>query len=223
MLVLALDTALHACSVALVDHGHIRAHRFERRARGHAEALLPMVESARAEAGVDYRDLDLLAVTTGPGIFTGVRIGLAAARGLALAAGRPLLGVTTLEAIAAGVADQTTLDERPIYVAIDARRGELYGQAFAADLAPLGEPCLLSLDDVLAQLPPAPAIVAGSGARLIEGQLADRHHDIDVVDRPTEPDAAIVARIAAARGPPAADAGPVRPLYLRPPDATLPP
>ena len=223
MLVLALDTAMHACSVALVDSGRVRAHRFEQRARGHAEALLPMVESARAEAGVDYRDLDLLAVTTGPGIFTGLRIGLAAARGLALAASRPLIGVTTLEAIAAAVADATAVNERPIYVAIDARRGELFGQAFAADSGPLGAPRLLSAAAVAGQLSQAPAIVAGSGARLIERQLAGSRPDVDFVDRPSEPDAAFVARIAAARGPPAADAGPVRPLYLRAPDATLPP
>ncbi len=231
MRVLALDTALHACSVAVIDHGRVLARRFERRARGHAEALLPMVEAVRTEAGLEYRELDLLAVTVGPGLFIGLRIGLAAARGLALAAKLPLVGITTLEAIAAAAVDAGTAADRPIYVAIDARGGEFYGQAFAPDLAPLGAPGRPRLADVRDRLPPR-AIVVGSAARLIESQLADPGtgpeadagvgHDqgYRFRDQPADPDAAVVARIAARRGRPKDRAGPVGPLYLRDPDAT---
>ena len=229
MRVLALDTALHACSVAVIDNHRVLARRFERRARGHAEALLPMVEAVRADAGLEYRDLDLLAVTVGPGRFTGLRIGLAAARGLAMAAKLPLVGITTLEAIAAAVVAAGTAADRPIYVAIDARGGELYGQAFAPDVAPLGAPGRPRLADVRHRLPPR-AIVVGSAARLIESHLTGpgagpaTGHELGYRfrDQPADPDAAVVAHIAAKRGRPEDCAGPVGPLYLRDPDATLP-
>src|SRR5882724_7006196 len=99
MKLLAVDTALGACSVAVLDGDTVLAHRFEEMARGHAEALAPMVEEAMA--GMDFAALDRLAVTTGPGTFTGQRVGLAFMRGLRIALHKPLIGVTTLEAIAA--------------------------------------------------------------------------------------------------------------------------
>ena len=90
MRVLGLDTTLGACSVGIIDGDRLLARRFEPMARGHAEALMPMVQAARREAGLKFADLDLLAVTIGPGTFTGVRVGLAATSGLGLASGRPL-------------------------------------------------------------------------------------------------------------------------------------
>src|ERR1700733_13266955 len=98
MKVLAVDTALGACSVAVLGGEKILSHRFEEMARGHAEALAPMVESAMA--GIAFDSLDRLAVTTGPGTFTGQRVGLAFMRGLRIALRKPLIGVTTLEAMA---------------------------------------------------------------------------------------------------------------------------
>ena len=99
MKVLAVDTALGACSVAVLDGEKILSHRFEEMARGHAEALAPIVQDAMA--GIAFASLDRLAVTTGPGTFTGQRVGLAFMRGLRIALRKPLIGVTTLEAIAA--------------------------------------------------------------------------------------------------------------------------
>jgi len=224
MRVLAFDTALGACSAALFEDGVIRARRFERRARGHAEALLPMVEAVRTEAGIAYSDLDLLAVTVGPGTFAGLRIGLAAARGLALAVGLPLMGLTTLEAIAAAAGETAGADT--LLAAIDARRAEIYAQAFAADLSPLAPPGVLTPAAALALLPRGRGLVVGSGARRIRDAVEGTPAGLVFRDEPAEPDAAVIASLAAERaarrGLPPAGAEPPSPLYLRPPDARLP-
>src|SRR5580698_7057611 len=106
-MLLAVDTALGACSVALLDGDKIRAHIFEPMDRGHAERLAPMVEEAMKAAHAEFATLTRLAVTTGPGTFTGQRVGLAFMRGLRLALQIPLIGVTTLETIAAAAMAET--------------------------------------------------------------------------------------------------------------------
>src|ERR1043166_3410136 len=120
MKILAVDTALGACSAAVLQDETSLAHRFVAMERGHAEALAPMVQEAMAEAGSAFTDLDRLAVTTGPGTFTGQRVGLAFMRGLRVALNRPLTGVTTLEAMAAATgADKAAAIH-------DAKRDEAY-------------------------------------------------------------------------------------------------
>src|SRR5580704_978202 len=99
--ILAVDTALGACSAAVLEGDVVRAHRFVATERGHAEALAPMVQETMREAEIAFADLDRLAVTTGPGTFTGQRVGLAFMRGLRLALKKPLAGITTLDAMAA--------------------------------------------------------------------------------------------------------------------------
>jgi tRNA threonylcarbamoyladenosine biosynthesis protein TsaB len=99
-MILAVDTALGACSAALVAEGKTLAHEHREMARGHAEALAPMVEALMRGAGVPLASLDRIAVTTGPGTFTGQRVGLAFARALGLGLKRPVIGVTTLDAMA---------------------------------------------------------------------------------------------------------------------------
>ena len=141
--VLALDCATIACSAAVWRDGEVVARRLRPGRRGHAEVLMPMVQDVMAEADLAYDALDAIAATVGPGTFTGLRIGLAAARGLALAAGLPLVGVTTLEAIAHGVPESARAG-RAVLVVLDARRGQVYAQAFGPDLAPRGQPAAVA-------------------------------------------------------------------------------
>ena len=130
MRVLAIDTALEACSAAVLDteHAAMSVHESLPKLRGHAEALMPMIARVMDRAGLDFAALDRIAVTTGPGSFTGLRVGLAAARGIALATGKPAIGLSTLAAYAAPlVAADGTL---PVVAAIDARHDHVYVQVF---------------------------------------------------------------------------------------------
>lgn len=217
--VLAFDTACDACSAAVWRDGAILAREFSPMARGQSEALVPMIERVMAAAQLDFPDLAGLGVTVGPGAFTGLRIGLAAARAIALASGKPAVGVTTLEAIAAALPPQPGA----LIVAIDAKRDDLYVQSFAGGAAwtPAGA-AIAQLPDAVA-LPPGPFALAGDGAaRLYAALGADARARASLIADPTLPDAAIVARLAALRLASGAAIAPPRPLYLRPPDAKLP-
>lgn len=214
MQVLAIDSATSACSAALWRDGTVIARRFAAMARGQSEALVPMIAEAMAEAGIGFPALDLLAVTVGPGAFTGIRIGLATARALALASGKPLAGIATPEAVAAAVPEAERAG-RTVLAAIDSRRDELWLQAFDANLAPLGEPAAL-IPERAADLVAGPVVVVGDAADLVLPHLADAVAS----SAPGAPDAAVVAALAAARWP-AGRALPPEPLYLRPADVTL--
>jgi len=216
---LAIDTGQASCSVALWRDGAVVAHRLSPMPKGHAEALAPMIEEVQAEAGFTFEDLDAFAVTVGPGTFTGLRVGLATARGLAVAAGKPLIGVTTLEAIAWPVR-QEAKDGAAIIAAFDARRNEAYLQCFAASGASITEPALVSLDDVASQVPDQALICVGTGAALVRDRLTTHAHNIGLASAAALPDARVVAEIAAGR-PVDPDRLP-GPLYLRAPDAKLP-
>lgn len=198
MIILALDTCLNACSVAVTDGDHVLAYRREAMARGHQERLAPMAEAAMADAGLPMSAIARVAVTVGPGSFTGLRVGIAFAKGLGSALGVPVVGVGSLEALAAEA-------DGPAAGVIDARRDQVYLQL------PLSEPEVLPLTEARARLNAQPPLkLVGSGAPLLA-----RHGDS--VLTPEGCDARIVARIAAARQP-----APLTPLYLRAPDAKLP-
>jgi tRNA threonylcarbamoyladenosine biosynthesis protein TsaB len=232
MRLLALETATAACSPAVWCHDRVRARRFQAMDRGQAEALMPMVLAVLDEAGCGFAALDAVAVTVGPGAFTGLRIGLAAARGMALAADLPLLGVTTLEAVAHGAAPARPGDST-LLVALDSKRRDHYLQPFDGALAPLAPPAAVlpeAIEATLKQcLRPGRLAVVGDAAAKVVAALADsRSYRATLLAAPALPDAAVVARLAAVRlrsAPPRRwrEAPPPRPLYLRPPDAKLPP
>ena len=219
-LVLGLDSATEACSAAILRDGSVAAHRFETLDRGHAERLMPLVEEVMTEAGAHFSDLDLIATTVGPGGFTGLRIGLASARGLALAADRPLVGVTTLEAVARA---QPTRDT-PLMVALDTKRADFYLQIFDPDDAPLSEPAALMPSDIAGILAEGPIAVAGNAGEEVIAALAGSVRTLVMTEGPMLPDAAIVAAIGKERftAQPESARTPPGPLYLRPPDARLP-
>jgi tRNA threonylcarbamoyladenosine biosynthesis protein TsaB len=133
MLILSIDTALDACAAAVLDTGAGRAIALETlpMKRGHAEALMPLIARVMKASGVPFAALDRIAATTGPGSFTGLRVGLSAARGIALAAGKPVVGVTTLTAFAAPIVSENS--EHPVISAVDARHDHVYFQVLGGD------------------------------------------------------------------------------------------
>lgn len=225
MKILALDTALNACSAAIGEDNEILGHRFEARRRGHAERLMPMLQELMAETGLRYADLDLIAVTVGPGTFTGLRIGLAAARAIALAANKPILGLTTLEVLAAAIPYEKTAGQ-PVIVCADARRGEVYIQPFTfeddAEPVPLAPPAARPLDEALRHLEDTDAVMTGSGGPLLAALPGFDPARIRLLDEDANPDSRVLTALAARRKMPALADVPPAPLYLRAPDAKLP-
>lgn len=216
---LAFDCAGAACSAAYWQDGAVRAKRHEIMARGQAERLVPMIEEVMAEAGADYAALEAIAVTCGPGGFTGLRIGLATARGLALASGRPLIGVSNFEVVAAAVPDAER-QGRTLAVLIDAKRADLYVQAFGADGTALCEPGAVQPAALEHLLPPGPLLLAGDAVAQAEPALRAAGRELRLSAAPGHADATVLAAVAAADDARALPA--VRPIYLRPPDVSQP-
>ncbi len=219
--VLAIDTALNACSVAVTRGADVLFTETLEMERGQAEVLVPRIEAAMAAAGTGFGDLDLIGVTVGPGAFTGIRIGLAAARGFAVATGLPVSGVTTLEALAA--AARAGAEGRAVLAAVDTKRRDLFVQGFGAGGEALTE-AAVSAPDVLAECAAAiegPILLCGDAAGPVSEILRAGGRDVAISGTGPWPDPAVVAAIAAAR---AGTSGvlPPEPLYLRPPLATLP-
>jgi tRNA threonylcarbamoyladenosine biosynthesis protein TsaB len=209
--VLAIDSSTSVCSVAVARQDVMLADVMMTD-RGQAEALVPAIAAALEQSGRGWSDIDLIAVTVGPGSFTGLRIGLAAARGLALVHGTPILGMTTADLLAEDV-DLAQIDGRTLLVAIDSRREDLFLQAFSADRQPLGEIRALTVEAGLGRLP-GPLLVVGDAAQRFSG-LRD---NIEIAF--SRPRAALLALLAEGRYQ-GGRALPAQPLYLRPPDVTL--
>jgi tRNA threonylcarbamoyl adenosine modification protein YeaZ len=214
MRVLAIDCALEACSAAVLEgyRGMILAGESAAMLRGHAEAVMPLIARVMERAATEFNQLDRIAVTVGPGSFTGLRVGIAAARGLALAAGKPAIGISTLVGLAAPhiAANEAT----PVVAAIDARHDCVYLQVFDPDgrtrlapqLAPLGEAVRAALS--------GPARIVGSAATKIAEAVPAREGVL--IDPRRAPDIAWIARLGAAA---AEGEAPPKPLYLQAPDA----
>jgi tRNA threonylcarbamoyladenosine biosynthesis protein TsaB len=206
--ILAIDTCLSACSAAVLDGARVLAARSEPMERGHQERLAPLVAEVMAEAGAGFADLDGIAITAGPGSFTGMRVGLAFAKGLGIALERPVTGVGTLQALAASAGERGR-----VAAVIDARREQVYLQPFL-DGTPLAEPEALTATDAAGRLTAlgGPWRLTGSGAGLVAPML-----DAADVDARAAPDPGAVGMLAL-RAP----NGSSDPVYLRAPDAKLP-
>lgn len=216
MRLLAVDTALGACSCAIVDDARVLAHRFEVMERGHAERLAPMVDETMRGSSLAFSDLQRLAVTTGPGTFTGQRIGLAFARGLRVALKIPLTGITTLEAMATAAIAETGAEYA---VAIhDAKRNEVYFELLRDDETII-RATIATFEDALAAISDATHKSKLAFAGTAAEAAAIKYEGEAILTSIRQPDALWVARIALTRE--GSNEAP-KPLYLRPPDAKLP-
>lgn len=215
MLILAIDTALDACAAGVLDtrSGQLIAHESQPMKRGHAEALMPLIARVMKASGIGFPDLHRIAVTTGPGSFTGLRVGLSAARGFGLAAAKPVVGLTTLTAYAAPVVSENA--PHPIICAIDARHDHVYFQVVQGDGTSLVRPRVAPIAEVLEAARFGPPHLIGNAANI----LAERWPaDVAPVKVDTQPAPEIiwVGWVGAAVD---AETSPAKPYYLRAPDA----
>ena len=222
---LAIETAGSACSAAVVRDGALLASEYRALRHGHAEALFAMIERVMAEAGLAPSQLDAVAAAIGPGGFTGIRVGLAAAHGIALAVGARLVGISSFAAVAARVAGVVDRGCEMLLVALESRRADLYVQLFASDATtPLAAPQALLPDCLAGHLAPfagdGRVLIAGDAASAAAGALGGRVRYAIADD--TAPDARGVCAAALRELGSGTSAGAVRPFYLRPPDVTLP-
>lgn len=219
--ILVVDTALGEGHAGLVVDGLLVSERCLAEPRRLAEYLVPAIEEVLREGATPYSELDRIAVTVGPGTFTGLRIGLAAARAIALASGCPVVGLSTLEVLAHGAAE--LIEQGEIVVgAVNARRGQIYCQAFektGAGFGPIDDARAAFPESVLPDFVGKPGIIVGDGAHRLS-QAGDcgalRPMDDDSTSRI---DVGVLGRLAQGIAP--GDAVPA-PLYLREPDAKLP-
>jgi tRNA threonylcarbamoyladenosine biosynthesis protein TsaB len=216
MLILAIDTALDACAAGVLDTdaGRLIAHESLPMKRGHAEALMPLIARVMKASGVAFAALDRIAVTTGPGSFTGLRVGLSAARGIALAADKPVVGVTTLTAYAAPVVSEN--GEQPVISAIDARHDHVYFQVVSGNGGSLIRPQIAPIEEVLGASRFGAPYLVGNAARILAERWPAQAPPPFKVDAQPAPDIAWVGWLGAAVSP---DTAPARPFYLRAPDA----
>jgi len=214
---LALDTATDALSVAVGAETGVCFSRWQKRRRGHAEELAPLIEQALTASGIKAAELAGLITTIGPGTFTGVRIGLAAARGMRVALKIPVVGISTLDLMACQAGRRHP--GLPVMAALDARRGQVYAQYFrrldSAWPVPWSAPIALSAANAASMVVDG-SILIGSGAHLI-AEACDAK--VTVVASGGQPDATMLLKMMAERPLPDPRSAPPAPLYLRAADA----
>ncbi len=221
MRVLALDTAMNGCTAGVLDtQSDICVAASEQMNRGHAEKLVPLIQSALTKARFDFPDLGLIATTVGPGAFTGLRIGLSTARALGLALNLPVIGVTTLNVLASAyfAAHQT---DKNVLVLIETKRTDFYGQLFDAKGSALSEPFALPADTIAsAYLDKAVILIGDASARFLALLDAQQKNAVEVMDGFEIPDPAFIARIGYALWESGDTDSPAEPLYLRDADVS---
>jgi tRNA threonylcarbamoyladenosine biosynthesis protein TsaB len=211
--ILAIDTALEACSAAVLDTRREDGitGRSLPMVRGHAEALMPLIATVMSDADVEFAELDRIVVTVGPGSFTGLRVGVAAARAIALAAGKPVVGLTTLAALAAPFADSGSA----LMAVINARHDRVYMQLFGPGGRSLVSPRIATVTIAAHAALAGPTRIVGNAAKLIE-DVWPAHESKPPLIHARAPDIAWVARLGAGNHD---LTSPVRPLYLSEADA----
>jgi tRNA threonylcarbamoyladenosine biosynthesis protein TsaB len=215
MRVLAIDTALEACSAVVLntEQGRVASESLPM-VRGHAEALIPLIGRVMRKAETAFSNLDRIAVTTGPGSFTGLRVGIAAARGIALAANKPAFGLTTLAAYAAPHIAHD--DKTAVAVAIDARHQHVYLQVFGPGGRTVVTPRIASIAEAVRAAAIGPVRLVGTGAQMLAQAWPAREPLPALVDEQRAPDIVWVGRLAVAAEDSAKEP---KPFYLRAPDA----
>ena len=219
LMVLAIDTSLGATSACLLQAGAAVPLSVESvpMERGHAEALLPMIDRVVSRAPDGFGSIGRVAVTVGPGSFTGIRVGVAAARAIGLACDVPVVGVSTLAALAAPV---IATGYRPLVAAaIDARHNNVYIQSFSTDGGTQVGPAALSVADALRALGRGPFRLVGSAASIMAIAAWSAGVNADVDEKSFLPDIVFVARLGLLADPTRAVP---KPVYLKPPDAAPP-
>ena len=227
MKILAFDTSGDTCSAAVWRDGSIAACLSEQMIRGHTEALMPMVSAVLHKADCSYDALNWLAVTTGPGSFTGIRAGLAAARGISLARDLPALGIDTFAMVlwAVGQVLPNGAEHRLRVIALSSRRKDIYLRIFSPLDEPVSEPDVVAPEDVTTRIGNQPIVLAGSAANNLKSVL--RRPGVEVLTVPgfESPDAADLAALAAnqvTEHRAGDDLSSLAPLYLHPPYAVRP-
>ena len=221
-LMLGIDTATTGCSVALMDGATCLAENQSRMPRGQSEALAPMIEDAMKSAGISFDRLDGIAVTRGPGAFTGLRIGLAAARAMALSIAKPCIGITTFDSLSAQARQRENIETgTALLVAIESKRVEIFVSMYGFDGALLIEPSALR-PEAIEKMPEGitSVIIVGDASQKVESALIGRV-DVRRIEDIEVPDAKVVANFGLnLLGTP--ELATPTPFYLRPPDASIP-
>ena len=217
MNILAFDTCFVSCSAAVyLAAGEVarNADQFELMEKGHSERIVPMIAAVLGKARLAIEEIGSFAVTVGPGSFTGARTGIAVARALALATGKPVRGTSSLHVMAAGLRERRPVGA--IAIAVSTRDGLVYFQTFdGPDTQPTSAPCVTSPRDAVDALRGMPHMVAGAGASLVVAAADATRDRFELIDEPVDAQARVLALMALQLP----ILTPPRPLYLREPDA----
>ncbi|MCE3233103.1 MAG: tsaB [Rickettsiaceae bacterium] len=214
MKILAIDTTHGESSLALWADSILVQTITDKEENKQAEHLVPLIEDILKQAGFSYKDLSAVAVNIGPGSFTGVRIGMAAANGIKLACNVPLIAVTSFESVA-----HLITTKKDILVVLDAHRGQVYCQRFDSDKAPVTEPALVTYDEIYNHALKSDFILIGDGAELVKGVLTSRGLNFILENPLAVSESASIAKIAAEKFKKHEYSYGIQPLYIRLPDA----
>ena len=227
MSLLAFDAAGNACSAAVWSQGEVVAHLSEEMERGQAERLAPMLKSVMSRAELDFSQLDMIAVTVGPGSFTGIRIGISMAKSLALATGCPLYGITTF-ALHKSVLSSGVWQDGPVMIVLETKRDDFYVQIYGPDQLPLGPAAAVpsqALASYVTDLTGSGAALtlAGDGVKRAATAMENEFGLCPHRQENSTPDARDLARLVVSEAKAGRPSAPLDPFYLRPPDVRLSP